>query len=404
MDPDFCTYISPPLADMRIWLVTVFGSMISLTSILENIFFFFHFLRRKHHRTTYNIYMMMIAFFDVFVSLAYIFLMSVGVFAEYYEFPSVIKVYYYYMPPMLTVSHIAITTTSFLILAATIERFCITLNTSWSPIVQRRRQWIVFIAILMGVISKGGIFIEMKVVIFEECKGQMTEYGLAMEAFSQPNTPYNDYFRFYYRNFVTIFFPFFALFWLNILIVRALHNQEKYESVSNNNAQTKRKAQARAATRTMVLVVCTYLISNIPNVFITTWEHVDKGSLVAKEKFYAITIDMLSILTNMACAFRPIIYMLCQAPLRKEVAQSLRESYKRCISTRRRTTPQAVTTTKGQSCTLTLATKNRENNIESMTKPALPQALIANLDESSETTQSEVSSKFLNNMNNETLL
>lgn len=40
---------------------------------------------------------------------------------------------------------------------------------------------------------------------------------------------------------------------------------------------------ARSATRTMVLVVFTYLISNIISVALTTWEHVDHQSLISEE-------------------------------------------------------------------------------------------------------------------------
>lgn len=117
----------------------------------------------KHHRTTYNMYMLMIAFFDVFVSLAYIPLMSVGVLGEFYASPLIMKVYYHYMPYMFTISHIAITTTSFLIMAAFFERFCITRSTRWLRLVQSRRKLIVFLAVLLGVVSKGTILFELNV-------------------------------------------------------------------------------------------------------------------------------------------------------------------------------------------------------------------------------------------------
>lgn len=110
-------------------------------------------------------YMMMIAFFDVFVSATYILLMSVGIYGEYMISPTVMGFYYSYMLPMLTVSHSAITSSSFLILAATFERYCITLNTPWTQTVQRRRKRIVLVAILLGLISKGGIAFEMQVSV-----------------------------------------------------------------------------------------------------------------------------------------------------------------------------------------------------------------------------------------------
>ncbi len=91
--------------------------------------------------------------------------------------------------------------------------------------------------------------------------------------------------RFWYRNFVTVFFPFLSLLALNISIVRALTRDERLESYPTtainhlSPGQTKRlrrKKIARSATRTTVLVVCTYLISNVINVVLTTWEHVDQ--------------------------------------------------------------------------------------------------------------------------------
>lgn len=42
-------------------------------------------------------------------------------------------------------------------------------------------------------------------------------------------------------------------------------------------------------------------------------------------RFYAIALDLVSLLTNLACAFRPLIYMICQPILRREVFMILRD-------------------------------------------------------------------------------
>lgn len=63
----------------------------------------------------------------------------------------------------MTCSHIAMTSSSFLILAATFERYCITVNSRYMGFVQRNRKALVCLAILLGVISKGSIWLEFKV-------------------------------------------------------------------------------------------------------------------------------------------------------------------------------------------------------------------------------------------------
>lgn len=68
-----------------------------------------------------------------------------------------------YMVPVITISHIGITSSSFLILAATFERYCITVTSKYVHFAQRNRKKIAVFAILMGVISKGTMCLEFKV-------------------------------------------------------------------------------------------------------------------------------------------------------------------------------------------------------------------------------------------------
>lgn len=91
---DQCAFIQPPLTDIRFWIVTVFGSSVSLVSIVENSFFFLLFATRKHHRTTYNMYMMFLAFFDIFVSGAYILLMSANVLSDYLHSVELVRLWF----------------------------------------------------------------------------------------------------------------------------------------------------------------------------------------------------------------------------------------------------------------------------------------------------------------------
>ncbi|CAI4231823.1 unnamed protein product [Auanema sp. JU1783] len=326
-----CHYIPPPMTELRFWLVTVFGSIISFISIANNILLFYNFLTKKHHRTNYNIYLMLLAFFDVFVSIAYILLMSVNVLSDYLQSALLLKIWYIYMVPMITISHIAMTSSSNLIVAATFERYCMTVNMKSLPFVQRNRKLFAFLAIFLGIVSKGTMFLEFEIYVNPECEGTMSATNIAYRQFVF-GTPYNIVWRFWYRNFVTIFAPFFILAILNIRIVKALtiHTKLTVCQLAGNAAveQAKRKATVRAATRTLVLVVCCYLISNIINVALTIWEHLDKEGLQSRYiNLYVIAVDMVSLLTTLACACRLPIYLSCQVALRTEILDILKNLF-----------------------------------------------------------------------------
>ncbi|KAL3097165.1 hypothetical protein niasHT_030160 [Heterodera trifolii] len=321
-----CQYEEPPLTTLRFWVVSVFGTSIALCSIVENLFFFYLFSTRKHHRTTFNMYMMFISLFDIFISISYILIQSMNVLMDFLRSLTLFRIWHIYMVPFLTISHCAITSASFLILAATIERYLLTANSKHIRLVQRNRRYIIAFAILMGIISKVTICLEFKISYLEDCANTMNEIEINFADFVF-DTDYHLYWRFYYRNFVTIFFPFFALLILNAKIISVFAKVEKenykFQMLHSSTAtakQMKRKKVTRAATITTILLVCSYLVSNIISVALTTWEHIDKPSLVGEYiQLYLISIDMSSLLTVCSCAFRPLIYLICQPALRKEV-------------------------------------------------------------------------------------
>lgn len=320
LEEDYCRYevLQPHMLVMRFWMVSVFGSTISFVSMIENIFLFFLFvtrlvptplhyppalLSRRHRRE--NLFMMLLAFFDIFVSMAYIMLMSVNVLSDVLMSPLLVSIWYTYMIPIITISHIAMTSSSFLIVAASFERYCATLNTSNLRFAQKNRKLIALCAIFLGIVSKGTISVEFEVssydfyqltssvfqlVHHEECIGQMTATTMKFRPFVF-ETQYHYLFRFWYRNFVTVFAPFFILLYLNIRIVKALttYTTATVCLVTNGNSadlqkrkvgiweQSRRnrkdlQASARAATRTLVMVGCCYIISNIINVILTSLE------------------------------------------------------------------------------------------------------------------------------------
>lgn len=68
-----------------------------------------------------------------------------------------------YVVPMLTTSHIAITTGSFLIVFATVERYLITISHSFTSKLCSNRKSVALFAVFIGVFTKGTMLLEIQV-------------------------------------------------------------------------------------------------------------------------------------------------------------------------------------------------------------------------------------------------
>ncbi|KHJ94308.1 hypothetical protein OESDEN_05762 [Oesophagostomum dentatum] len=80
----------------------------------------------KSYRSSHCLYLALLAFFDVFIAGAYIPLMSLNLLVDYWKSVVLLRAWFTYMIPMITVSHIAMTASSFLMVAASFERYCVT--------------------------------------------------------------------------------------------------------------------------------------------------------------------------------------------------------------------------------------------------------------------------------------
>lgn len=77
----------------RLWLVAILGSTLSTISIVENAFLFLIFLTSKQHRRSHSLYLLLLAFTDIFISLAYMLIMSVKLLYQYNEWISMKKIW-----------------------------------------------------------------------------------------------------------------------------------------------------------------------------------------------------------------------------------------------------------------------------------------------------------------------
>jgi hypothetical protein len=130
---------------------------------------------------------MLLAFFDFLIAVFYIPLMSVSVLADYVLAPDILNAWFSYMRVLITICHISMTASAFLILgmifrefsflktsflAASFKRYCFTCWTSKVRFVNRFRQTIAASAVFFGIITKLSMYFEYNVscVIFKGWK------------------------------------------------------------------------------------------------------------------------------------------------------------------------------------------------------------------------------------------
>ncbi|VDK39658.1 unnamed protein product [Gongylonema pulchrum] len=165
LDPS-CYIIDTEHLVERFWLVTVLGSTLSTISIVENIFLFLIFITSKQHRRSHSLYLLLLALTDLFISFTYILIMSVKVLYQYNEWVFLKKIWVAYVVPMMTMSHVALTASSFLIVFATVERYCITVSNRYVEFLRENRCFIALMAVIIGVVTKGTLLLELKVCLF----------------------------------------------------------------------------------------------------------------------------------------------------------------------------------------------------------------------------------------------
>ncbi|VDN20952.1 unnamed protein product [Cylicostephanus goldi] len=65
--------------------------------------------------------------------------MSLNLVVDYFRSVVLLRAWFTYMIPMITVSHIAMTASSFLMVAASFERYCVTVHPQCTKFLNRNR-------------------------------------------------------------------------------------------------------------------------------------------------------------------------------------------------------------------------------------------------------------------------
>ncbi|CAD6194886.1 unnamed protein product [Caenorhabditis auriculariae] len=336
VDPD-CIYVPQIFLEWKMVFVGVLGLVTAVVSIVHNCMLFYTFNTSKVLRKRNLIYLKWISGCDVFFSLCYIAIMCVQVYTDFFESFRLFVWWHSYLRTAFTVSHITLSAASFLLMAATIERYLQSTGDNRSTqlfrLLATHRGIVVSLCFLGSLIFRGTVFFEIKVVYNHKCEG-FSSLGLAaVRVFSNPMV--DVVWRFWVRKIVTVFLPFIVLAYFNARIVMNVRKTDRdqtvkalvlFITVGTRGEVTRLRSRLRAVTRMLVLVVTCYLVANILDVIIAFWETIDLDSLMLDNAgVYAILADISSFLPILACALRLPIYAINDRQIRTEVRRKFND-------------------------------------------------------------------------------
>ncbi|VDM63237.1 unnamed protein product [Angiostrongylus costaricensis] len=201
-------------------LVGVAGAIIASISVIFNVFLFYILVSNRRYRSTSLIYLIFLALADTFLSAAYILLFPVNLYMDYFASELLAAAWWSYMRVIITASHIFISLSAFLIVAAAFERY-VTISKIRNRFALRHRLAISTMALKFMKTS----LLLFYVVANGNCTG-VTSLTAIVSEFSEQE-PYKTTYKFWLRSIVTIILPFVLCFYFNIGIIRILRIQHK---------------------------------------------------------------------------------------------------------------------------------------------------------------------------------
>ncbi|KAI1725101.1 7 transmembrane receptor (rhodopsin family) domain-containing protein [Ditylenchus destructor] len=316
-DDQECAHQPLLLLTFKLVLVGVIGASIALLSIANNLILLYTFLSSKRRPERNLTYLTCLSFCDLLISIFYMTIMSVQVYAEFFEYFPLFAAWHDCLPILFTLSNVTSATGSFLLVAATIERYLQTMKSARSIALcqkmREHRHFGVFLAVMIGIIFRGSIFFEIETYRLPHCTG-LSSMGVVLSQIAS-NPYYDSIWRFWIRRIVTIFLPFFVLAYCNSAILYSVQSDEAKDQRVKTlmlflakgtprkyvqrpfRASIQKSPRVRSATRMLIAVVSCYLIANLLDVILATWEYIDGESLAEMSAFYTVATDISSLLS-----------------------------------------------------------------------------------------------------------
>ncbi|CAA99792.2 G-protein coupled receptors family 1 profile domain-containing protein [Caenorhabditis elegans] len=316
-----CSYYGTDDVIGKVFLIGIFATLIAVTSIIFNTFYTIVFIRNPSLRRSGLFYFGVIAVIDIIMGINYIAVMVVPVYMDYYLYLPLWHIFLSYFRIVMAESNMAMFASMLMIVLATTERFLKTFDGKAISVcrkfLERNRYGVSAFCIFLACAYKYVIYYELDVDHHPHCTDFMEYEIIAGPYAMDPN--YRFYFMFLLRNTLDRILPFLVLLTMNIMIVKAVKEDERQklqkESVVSNGKSVNVKSHRRNvkdATRALISLVSIYLLSQSLQVFLTVWETINRSSLEdGFPTMYSYLNDIVSIFTLLASCLRFPIYFCC---------------------------------------------------------------------------------------------
>ncbi|VDL62792.1 unnamed protein product [Nippostrongylus brasiliensis] len=315
----------------------VVGNTIATVSIVFNLLLFYVFSTSERLRRQNYANPVLLAGFDVLSSICYMVLLPAQVIFYHYRIGTMIAYWFAYV--------------RFVHCAQLPDNLNLLLSlrnpSSFQKMILvflvRRKVGKIITIVLLAILLKGTMLLETEIEYLPHCD--------ELERFVPVVADELDDFaavRYWGRKISTVIVPFFILIYCNCRIVMQLRHRQKETqkqslrkrstrgSVTNSSIRQhyREKRGVRTATKTLVLVVGCYLLSNVVSVLLGLWEHVAPDGVESNYYRYLVVSDIASLLTIVGCLMRLPIYCVSDARIRKAVGRALLRCRVRTIPTK----------------------------------------------------------------------
>ncbi|CAD5224075.1 unnamed protein product [Bursaphelenchus okinawaensis] len=345
----------------RVALVGIVGSIVALISFIENILLFYVFSTSRKLRRQNYANPVLLAFFDTVVSVCYMLTVCVPVMAYTAHSQEWIRLWANYMRITYVIKHFALTVSNFLLVVASLERYLANgpiLKQSFQKrllvIIVGNKALVIFFIFFFAFLFKATLYFETDLLEID-CHPVEQIHPIWLDEVEIGAALDWPVWRFWIRKVFTIILPFLILAFCNAHIVlhlrrkrrkserqhftgppptigvtvtryplkKKLRTSQRTVSQSESTRSFKsrgsyimkqrysEKRGVRVATRTLVMVVGCYLISNSVSTIINIWEYLDSTFFRYDHYyFYLVASDLAGLLTICGCALRLPIYVI----------------------------------------------------------------------------------------------
>ncbi len=121
-----CFFYPSPYLTQQFYLIVIFGFTVAIISFLENSLLLYIFLTRPRYMKSAFLYLTFMAVLDLLHSVSYSMVMVGRTYLDYSGDLRFMGIWYSYSIPMFAISHVLLCTTSYLLVAASLERYLAT--------------------------------------------------------------------------------------------------------------------------------------------------------------------------------------------------------------------------------------------------------------------------------------